>query len=87
MLLLHSWRHLGCLEPLAASSAEGHVPGSAVAASCCAVLLQGAGVFLAGNLLQLVSHWQLAALSRGSKPGIEETAYKVPTGVLLYNAV
>lgn len=37
-------------------------------------------MFLAGNLLQFVSHWQLAALSRGSKAGSEETAYKIPTG-------
>jgi hypothetical protein len=49
--------------------------------ACGAVMpLQGAAVFLAGNLLQCVSHFQLAALSRGSKSGSEETAYKIPTG-------
>jgi hypothetical protein len=52
---------------------------AAAAAAMCASL-QGAGVFLAGNLLQFVSHRQLAGLASGSKPGSEETTYKIPTG-------
>ncbi|WIA17188.1 hypothetical protein OEZ85_014071 [Tetradesmus obliquus] len=75
------WQQLGPLQQLRAT-VQQHLAGLADSGALTQLQLMGAGVFLAGNLLQLVSHWQLAALSRGSKPGIEETAYKVPTGGL-----
>ena len=37
--------------------------------------LAGAALFLAGNLLQAHSHWLLARLGRGRRPG-----YKIPRG-------
>lgn len=75
------WRQLAPLQQLRALTQQ-HLAGLAAPGALPALQLMGAAVFLAGNLLQCVSHFQLAALSRGSKSGSEETAYKIPTGGL-----